>query len=172
MLRDRPIAEEGVGEVGGACVGAGVLIGLLVGPQDALVVDTEGRNATGAEPSAFGLDQDDAVGAAGAVERRTGRPLQDIDALDVLGVETGQHRDPLTTDAEAIRRHRAGPADFVIVDAHPVDIDDGLAAAVEPRRGPHHEADAAADVARRRLDADAGYLPAQELREILIGILL
>src|SRR5690606_14263488 len=64
-------------------------------------------------------DLDHAVRRLGPVERRGGRALDDLDALDVVGVDVVQTAD---IRAAALR----GPAPRLAVHPDPVDVDDRL----------------------------------------------
>ena len=80
-----------------------------------------------AHQAALGGDQDHAVGGLRAVDRRRRRALEDLDALDVVGVEVGDpvRRVVLLAPADRVaRRHRHHVhvrRDLVVADDHAVD---------------------------------------------------
>ena len=117
-----------------------------------------------------GDDLDDAVGRLGPVQSRRGGALDDLDALDLFGVDVVQ-------PGRACAARGAGPV--VGVDADPVDVDEGTrvrrsrAGSLGERPDPADEDVAAgADVAASDLHADAGHLAGQQLLEAGGGDLL
>ena len=89
----------------------------------------------------FGFDQNDAIGAAGAIRSRSSRTFQNLDIFDVFGIQIREHGNSLSANAIA-----EAASELRIIHAHAIDDDQRLLITVDSRSRAHIEPDAAANI--------------------------
>ena len=105
-------------------------------------------------------DLDDAVRCLRSIERRSGRTFDDLDALDVVGVEVVQSRD--RAGAVAARWS-------VAVHPNAIDVNDRVGAERKARSAADENARAAARESARRRDDDARRARVEQLTDVAHG---
>ena len=147
------------------------MIHVVVRPEPALRIGKPVRALTRAEiprrlsdRALLGDDLDHAVRRFGSVERRRGRTLHDLDALDVVGIEVVPAR--RRRGAEALVLH-AGR--LRVVDAYAVDVDERLIREREARDAANADRRAGATTPEFASSVTPGVRPLSSDCTLLIG---
>ncbi len=106
--------------------------------------------------SALGDDLDDAVGGLRSIERRRRGSLDDLDGLDVLGIDVVE---TARAGAAALRGALRG----IGIHAHAVDVHDRIGGERQTSDRAHADLRAGAHLSRRRQHHDAGRARADQL---------